>query len=529
MSSRVGFFLASPEASTASPHVLASLWQKLERVAKSDSQDILPLAFLSDEENLRFFQAFPPTQDGSAVVWSESGINYSDRLPASYRAPDTEIAESLGIRALLLHCHVVLVICEDEQALGEILHDLNYSTGGSDSLIACLDLKGARNQFFLVNHQFKELDEAVWLKEVKERWASVSADLPKDLKKPLFAKTFPVLASATMLEPYETQKKTDKDFLLGSVGSEALEMLTEPDGFRDGRFAAASTHHKVRDGLGTVYSDSFRSAAVLTPALIAISTFLAVAGYVYHHYHIVLHVLEGILLFLALYFFHITQKNRHQKRWVENRLLAEHLRPAALELLLGFGPRFGSIDSEWTEWSETARTYWNVVRQLPTQRWSTENDFLLSARRSAILNFCQKQAKWQRQFSLQNSKLHHRLVNWSMSFFVLTFLICIFAVIAALALHLPEIFAGTLACVSALMALVAFVCSLISHQLGFEAIAERATIAAEHYEHLIADIEHHRPPTRLNDVYLWGSRCLEIYVDEQRSWYRQTSKIGFHI
>ena len=75
----------------------------------------------------------------------------------------------------------------------------------------------------------------------------------------------------------------------------------------------------------------------------------------------------------------------------------------------------------------------------------------------------------------------------------------------------------------------AFVFLLLSHQLGFEAIAERSANAAQHFETLKQSIEQNGYSADARQVYAWAEECGDAILAEQHSWYRQIPLIRMHL
>jgi hypothetical protein len=76
---------------------------------------------------------------------------------------------------------------------------------------------------------------------------------------------------------------------------------------------------------------------------------------------------------------------------------------------------------------------------------------------------------------------------------------------------------------------VAFLVLLLSHQLGFEAIAERSSNAAEHFERLQQSIKQSGYAADARQVYAWAHECAGAILAEQHSWYRHIPLIRMHL
>jgi hypothetical protein len=66
----------------------------------------------------------------------------------------------------------------------------------------------------------------------------------------------------------------------------------------------------------------------------------------------------------------------------------------------------------------------------------------------------------------------------------------------------------------------AFVLSLLAHQLGFEAIAERSNNAADHFRALRISIDAAAHAADAQQVYAWANDCAQAVLAEQHGWYR---------
>jgi hypothetical protein len=144
----------------------------------------------------------------------------------------------------------------------------------------------------------------------------------------------------------------------------------------------------------------------------------------------------------------------------------------------------------------------------------------MSARISAIADY----ASFQEKFHLRFADQHYRAQQWLVRVSGRAFLLTLCLVIAQLVIsrlrpsdhHLAvTLMMVTLACGNG-----AFVVSLLAHQLGFEAIAERSTNAAEHFRALCDSISRDAHRADAMQAYAWADECSQSILAEQHSWYR---------
>jgi hypothetical protein len=168
--------------------------------------------------------------------------------------------------------------------------------------------------------------------------------------------------------------------------------------------------------------------------------------------------------------------------------------------------------------------------------FTTPGSELLSARISAIEDYVAFQADWHTDFASQHRTAGKRLARISAIAFIVTLCLCIIQLLISYhhdALAGYEAAVTKAAHVLMLLTLIsasgAFLLSLLSHQLGFEAIAERSSNAAEHFEGLREAIKQNGHIADACQVYAWADACAGAILAEQHSWYRHIPLIRMHL
>lgn len=119
---------------------------------------------------------------------------------------------------------------------------------------------------------------------------------------------------------------------------------------------------------------------------------------------------------------------------------------------------------------------------------------------------------------------HYRAQKWLVKISGRAFFTTLCLAVAQLVIaHLDEpheelavkLMMATLICASG-----AFGISLLAHQLGFEAIAERSTNAAHHLRGLRTAMDQAPYAADAKQVYAWAQECAQFILAEQHSWYR---------
>src|SRR5262249_908230 len=152
-------------------------------------------------------------------------------------------------------------------------------------------------------------------------------------------------------------------------------------------------------------------------------------------------------------------------------------------------PRVSRPTEEPSAWDRQSELLWRYLRDLPILRFTTPPDQLLSARRLGVAGFATAQETFHRRFAEQHHRAKDWLVNISAPAFFVTLCVVILQLVLAYTGKGGERVTKTLMMVTLVCAGGAFVVSLLAHQLGFEAIAERSTNAAERYRNLLAAID----------------------------------------
>src|SRR5258706_16366801 len=106
--------------------------------------------------------------------------------------------------AVLLHCHVVVIVAETEHDLKDIdsiLHPLNNSW----AFIAAVSPESPATRYFETSPQMRELSATDWLLLVKKRWQTVRPDLQAlpPMKHTFLGYTFPWLVAAAIRRRFE--------------------------------------------------------------------------------------------------------------------------------------------------------------------------------------------------------------------------------------------------------------------------------------------------------------------------------------
>jgi hypothetical protein len=187
--------------------------------------------------------------------------------------------------------------------------------------------------------------------------------------------------------------------------------------------------------------------------------------------------------------------------------------------LLSMIPRLTFPHEEPKIWEEQAKLLWSYLRSLPAISLCTPGADLLSARRSAVAEYARDQEDFHKDFAEQHYAAQRFLVKISGRAFFAT--LCLAMAQLGIALTGPrEALATKLMMATLILAGGAFVVSLLAHQLGFEAIAERSRNAAEHFQSLRTAMEHGAHSANARKVYEWGHECSQLILAEQHSWYR---------
>jgi hypothetical protein len=247
---------------------------------------------------------------------------------------------------------------------------------------------------------------------------------------------------------------------------------------------------------------------------------LAVAAGIDAGRHDLWHIVEGMLLVGAAWLVLRSKLSGQHAKWVEHRLTAELMRPSILCNLLHTTPRLSLPTEDPEKWACQTEVFWTYLRSLPPLSFSTPSAALLSARRSAVADYATYQETFHKGFADQ----HYKAQKWLVKISGRAFFVTLCLVVAQLAIsHLTyptESLAAKLMMATLICAGGAFVLSLLTHQLGFEAIAERSNNAAEHFRALRTSIDAAAHAADAQQVYAWANDCAKAVLAEQHAWYR---------
>jgi hypothetical protein len=198
--------------------------------------------------------------------------------------------------------------------------------------------------------------------------------------------------------------------------------------------------------------------------------------------------------------------------------------------LLHTVPKLFPPSGESDQWVRQTRVFWTYLRSLPACRFSTPSADLLSARRSAVADYASYQERFHADFAAQHYTTHKWLVRISArAFFATLLLVIVQLFIAVWYRQCSEDLPLTLMITTLICAWGAFVLVLLTHQLGFEAIAERSNSAAQQFRTLHMAIEQEAYSADAQKVYEWADECAEVILAEQHSWYRHIPLIRMHL
>lgn len=552
MKFRVGLlFHSTPKQ----PFVLGPVADLLQRIdAKSakvrNGQSLTLVPFVRTKEMAAFsnYIADSGSYTVEAAAFDEAGVTFGSLGAfAEMKHPDynERLDFDLGMKVLLSRCDVVVIICQDDSGIEDVRDQLAMHHN-TLALLALLPIQGGDTRFVEVNPLPRNRDRPSWLLAITKRWESIDTE-PRPLparKRTMLGFLFPIFYSAIIRRRSETVKKkkpTEMERCRDGMGlsAEAVGKLEPSDNILlDAILDAICPYFARHDDLGRHYSNVFRTTCLLVPLLIVVSTVLAVAAAIDNVRHDVWHISEGILLIAAALLFLRSKILGHHRKWVENRLLAELLRPALLNEMFQTIPEMTSPVENPELWIDRSRILLQHIRALPPVVFTTPRDELLSARISAIADFSSYQAKWHKDFADQHRAGEKRLARMSVYAFVVTLCLCVLQLIIAYPYNLEAMsnyrealteVAHVLMMVTLISAGCAFVILLLSHQLGFEAIAERSSNAAEHFESLQQAINQSGDSADARQVYTWAYECARAILAEQHSWYRQVPLIRMHL
>lgn len=480
-----------------------------------------------------------------AAAFDEAGVTFGrldDFARMAHPGHDGPADFGLGMSVLLARCEVILVVCANDAEVAEAAKLLDGHENAS-AFVALVPLRGGRPSFFAIDPQPTPEDPPSWLLSVAGSWeAKAAGAAPRPPRKQtLLGFLFPTFNSLLIARPSETVKRRPPEAErcrngMG-VSATATRKLEQPD--RDSleeTLKAACPYFIGHDDLGRHYSNVFRTTCFLVPLCIIASTVLAVAAAIDHKRHDAWHVTEGVLLVVAAALYLRAKLTRQHRKWVENRLLAEFLRLTWLNEMFHTTPQLTTPQEEPGLWVECSRAMLRHFRSLPRAALITPRSDLLSARMSAIADFAKYQSAWHTDFAAQHRTAEKRLTRLSAYAFVLTLCLCIIQLLISYNKEVMEGHEGALTTAAHLLMMLtlasaggAFVLSLLSHQLGFEAIAERSSHLAEHFENLYQAIRRSGHTADAFQVYAWARECAGAILAEQHSWYRHIPFIRMHL
>jgi uncharacterized membrane protein YhdT len=560
MAFRVGLLFYSAPAQPSDSSRVAALLEKID--AKSSSvrghQRLTLVPFVRDASMVAFAQSVAGVRyQTEAAAFDAAGVAFGtlDAF-ANRRHPafDAETDFDLGMSVLLWRCAAVVIVCRDAAEAEEARERL-AAYESTHAFFAILPLQGGRVDFVEVNPRQEPKDEPSWLLAVTETWEAENTGLPPEPagKQTVMGLLFPVFNSALIGRRSETIKKsrpTREERCRAGMGlsQEANKKLNELDrASLDALLGVVCPYFAGHDDLGKHYSNVFRTTCFLVPLLIIVSTILAVAAAIDNTRHTVWHIVEFLLLLVAAFLFFRTRVFKHHRKWVENRLIAELLRPTLLNAIFHTIPRLNPPAEEPSLWFDRSQLLLRHLRSLPPLAFTTPANELLSARVSAIHDFSNYQAKWHRDFAAQHRDAEKWLTRISAYAFVITLVLCVVQLLISYGVSVMQGYLGetprhletvtvvahTLAHGLMMLTLIsagcAFVILLLLHQLGFDAIAERSSNAAEHFETLQQSIKRGGHIADARQVYAWADECAGAILTEQHSWYRQIPLIRMHL
>jgi hypothetical protein len=558
MTFRVGLLFHSRPRQPFVMRPVFELLQKLDTKSKEVRKDqlITLVPFVRTAEMVVFSKSVADT-GGYAVeafAFDEGGVTCGSLdvfNQLQHVAYDQLLDFDLGMKVLLSRCDVIAIVSQDVSEFTQIRERLAMFHNTS-VLVVLIAAQSQQNRFIEVDPLPKDKDGPSWLLAVTERWEQMGTapdPVPKR-KRTVLGLLFPIFNSAIIRRWSETLKKlkkpTEAEQCEAGLGLSlaAKKKTSSPDNCSLQMILDSICPHFVRhDELGRHYSNVFKTTCLLVPFLIVVSTILAIGAALDSGRQDVWHISEGLLLITAAMLFLRSRIAQHHRRWVEHRLLTELLRPAMLSALFQMLPQLTPPSEEPKLWIDQSRILLRHLRALPTVVFDSDVEDLRSARISAIDDFSSYQARWHKDFAGQHRAAETRLSRMSAHAFVATLCLCalqlvIASVIKSLADH-PEVMVlygegiGRIGQVLLMGTLIsagsAFVILILSHQLGFEAIAERSSNAAEHFEELQNEITRSGYTVDARQAYAWADKCAGAILAEQHSWYRQIPMIRMHI
>ncbi|MCC6590147.1 MAG: hypothetical protein IT168_25875 [Bryobacterales bacterium] len=530
---RIGLMFWSPPEDLPDAGAIASLMESVEKRSEPvrGPDPVCLCAFVCSDGMPAFVSKLAGTDRRiEALAMTEAGV-------AAYVAPAPPAGfpcrPDVKLNALLAQCHVVVIMCatKAEAAEAQLLLEMKRNTA---CLVAIVTTAERQHSLWEIDPAPRALDSTDWQIRVAELWRRARDNKIEHGKRKhtMLGLAFPLFASFLLRRPFQTLREKAVPetpvFALGVSRPSLGKLSTADQKAVDQQARALWPAFQTSNSLGKHYSNVFRTACLLVPLTIGISTVLAVAAVLNHHHAELWHVTEGVLLVAAAVLFTRAVFGHFHEHWVNHRLLAELLRPAMLFQLLRTIPDTVQPSGDADTWVRQTRAFWLHFRGLgPLDLTTTPPPDLRSCRRSALEDYARSQAAFHSDFAHQHFRTHRSLTRLSAWAFLITLLIC-FAQLLASAWMTSEISKGLLL-LTLVSACAAFAISVVAHQLGFEAIAERSEAAALAMSRLAATIEHGAATASGEQLYLWSRELSALIVDEQHGWYRQIGSIRLHL
>jgi hypothetical protein len=538
---RIGLLIDLPTAQSSDLTIVQSLLKEIDErtdaIRGGESLTLLPFLRNRIEADTCLSAAGDAEMD-KAATWNEAGVvfgSFEDLRKVQHAQRNSSTDRVHEFEALASSSHVIVIVCSAASKFHE-WKKLLQTKENTWTHIALISLHDKQKEFYEICPTLDQLDQTGWLIGLTACWQSARPDLgvlPLP-KRSGIGLIFPLLTSAIIRRRFENLKKSPKsnsERCRGGLGlsSKAMEKLARNDQKQiSGNLEAICPFFIRHDDLGKVYSNLFRTTCLLVPFFIATSTVAAVAAVIEPLRHNSWHVVEATLLTIAALFVFTSKLAEHHSKWVQHRLTAELMRSTILCNLMHSTPQMTLPSEDPGRWAAHSRVVWTYIRSLPILTFESRAADLLSARCTAVVDYATYQEKFHNGFAAQHQAAHKWLTNISGLAFWGTLCLVVFQLVTA---YLPgdARLSTKLMMATIIAACGAFVLSLITHQLGFEAIAERSTNAAQRLRALRALIDQHAHSAKASDVYGWGNDCGRLILDEQHSWYRHIPFIRMHL
>jgi hypothetical protein len=287
------------------------------------------------------------------------------------------------------------------------------------------------------------------------------------------------------------------------------------------------------------YGNLFRTVCLFLVIFNLTAVTSAVLGYFDLHRAKVWQAVELLSLVAVALLYVAGRRSQIHRKWLEYRLFAELLRPTPYYWAMAdvYPPREPVVQSperDW--WASTVLLYRHILGSIEHPRVHMTRTYVYGLK-ALVEGFIQQQVSWHTEFAERHTKYHHRLVFGGK--------IAFWSILAAATMHVVVRFLGdgimpiprdaeavlaacsvSIACV---FATFGFAVGILIHQLGFDHIAERSSIAAARLRSLAEKIQSHRSAVRFEHLRRWISECSDVLAHEQNVWFRQMSKIAIHL